>query len=117
VRVYLDESLSPTIAALLRARGVDAVSAHEVGRLGADDRSQLRYATEEGRAIVTPNLRDFLTLAADAVRENELHGGIILVSPRVPAHAFSRTADSIATIAALHPGGIAGAVVYAASEA
>lgn len=50
---YLDENRSPHVAAILRARGLDAVSAHEVGNTQFDDRTQLRYATGKHPAIVT----------------------------------------------------------------
>jgi hypothetical protein len=53
MKVYLDEDLSPTVARILRDHGVDAVNAHEVGKVQLDDRAQLAEATGDGRAIVT----------------------------------------------------------------
>ena len=67
MKVYLDENLSPRIAEILRAGGVDAVSAHEAGRTGIDDRSQLAHAAQDGRAMVTCDVSDFLVLAAEAI--------------------------------------------------
>jgi predicted nuclease of predicted toxin-antitoxin system len=64
--VYLDEDVSPIVARLLRDKGVDAVSVHEVGRVQLDDRGQLAEATGAGRAIVTANVVDFLALAHDS---------------------------------------------------
>ena len=62
MKVYLDEDLSPIVAQILREKGVDAVSAHEVGNVQLDDRAQLTEATRDGRAIVTANVVDFLAL-------------------------------------------------------
>ena len=45
MKLYLDENLSPRIAEISRARGLDAVSAHEVGNTQLPDVAQLRHAT------------------------------------------------------------------------
>ena len=113
MKVYLDENLSPRIAEILRAAGVDAVSAHEAGRTGIDDRSQLAHATQEGRAMVTCDVSDFIVLAAEAIAANAEHAGIILVPPRLPARALSEIAAALQAIAARYPEGIAGLVLYA----
>ena len=110
--VYLDENLSPRIATILRARGIDAVSAHEVGNTRLDDRSQLRYATGDGRAIVTGDIQDYLALAAETIATNASHAGIILVPSRIRTDDFSRIAQRVAGIARLHPEGLAGVVTY-----
>ena len=67
MKVYLDEDLSPTIAELLRQRGMDATSAQDIGNTQVDDRAQLEYATRQGRAVVTANVVDFIQLAHEAV--------------------------------------------------
>jgi predicted nuclease of predicted toxin-antitoxin system len=113
VKVYLDENLSPRIAEILREGGVDAVSAHEAGRAGIDDRSQLAHAAQEGRAMVTCDVSDFLVLATEAIAANAEHAGIILVPPRLPARALSEIAAALQAIAARYPEGIAGLVLYA----
>ena len=113
MKVYLDENLSPRIAEILRAAGVDAASAHEVGRTGIDDRSQLAHTAREGRAMVTCDVPDFLVLAAEGIAANAEHAGIILVPPRLPARAFSDIAAALQEITERYPEGIAALVLYA----
>ena len=76
--LYLDEDLAPAIAERLRRRGIDAVSAHEVGMTGHSDSTQLDYAASAKRAIVTRNVRHFRVLGAARVRSQTPHSGIIL---------------------------------------
>jgi predicted nuclease of predicted toxin-antitoxin system len=112
VKVYLDENLSPRVAELLRARGIDAVSAHEAGNAQLDDPSQLRYAAAEGRVIVTANIVDFVELAAEAIAGNTDHAGIVLVPSTFRTDEFSAVAQAVEQIVQQYPGGLTGAVVY-----
>jgi uncharacterized protein with PIN domain len=112
VKFYLDENLSPRVAETLRARGVDAVSAYEVGNAQLDDRAQLRYAAQEGRAIVTCDLVDFTTLAIESIAENREHAGIILVPSAFRTNEFAGIAQAIEEILRRYPRGLAGGVVY-----
>jgi hypothetical protein len=113
VKVYLDENPSSRIAEILRAAGVDAVSAHEAGRTGIDDRSQLAHAARKGGAIVTCDVTDFLALATEGIAANAAHAGIIVVPPSLPARAFSDIAAALREIAERYPEGIPGLVLYA----
>ena len=61
MKIYIDEDISPKVSVILRKRGIDAVSAHEVGMLEASDENQLSYAVAEGRVLVTRNRDDFIT--------------------------------------------------------
>jgi hypothetical protein len=111
VKVYLDENLSPIIARILRDKGVDAVSAHEMGKIQLDDRAQLAEATRGGRAIVTANVVDFLALAHDAVARNAEHAGIILVPSSFRGDEFQTIADAVHTAVSQHPKGWVGLVI------
>ncbi|MDP8921310.1 MAG: DUF5615 family PIN-like protein [Chloroflexota bacterium] len=77
-RLYVDEDILPDLARVLRGRGEDAVSAHDVGRLGVADSAQLAYAAQEGRAIVTSNVADFIRLAREWSADVRSHAGIIV---------------------------------------
>ena len=62
MKLYLDEDISPKVSVILRKKDVDSVSAHETGMLQASDEEQLTFAATEGRAMVTRNRDDFITL-------------------------------------------------------
>ncbi len=68
VSFYLDESLSPEIAAQLSMQGIDIIR----GQLRADDSVHLERATAMGRVLCAED-DDFLSLAAPGVE----HAGII----------------------------------------
>jgi predicted nuclease of predicted toxin-antitoxin system len=112
VKLYLDENLSPRIAELLRARGLDAVGAHEVGNTQLADHAQLRDATSHGRAIVTCDVADFVVLATELIAANADHSGIVLVSAGFRTDDFNGIADAIERAARGYPGGLPGAVIY-----
>jgi hypothetical protein len=78
IRLYLDEDVHKQVAAGLRLRSFDVVSAHEIGRWGFTDESQLSYASSEGRAIFTYNASDYLELHQEWLRRGKDHCGIIV---------------------------------------
>jgi predicted nuclease of predicted toxin-antitoxin system len=83
MKFYLDEDLSPQIAERLRKKGIDAVSAFDVGNVQLSDREQLACAAAAGRCLVTRNVRHFVALAQDAIRRHEPHAGIMLCPPSI----------------------------------
>jgi glycosyltransferase involved in cell wall biosynthesis len=113
VTFYLDENLSPRIAEMLRARGLDALSAHEVpGNIQLDDRSQLLYAAGAHRAIVTCDIEDFAELTGEFIATNREHAGIVLVPPSFRTDDFAAIADAVEQMARDYPGGLVGAIVF-----
>lgn len=80
MRLLLDEQLSTAVAKQLKRRGHDVVVVSEVGLRGSDDAAVLAWATEERRALVTNNIRDFRPLHAAHVTSQTPHFGIVLVS-------------------------------------
>jgi uncharacterized protein with PIN domain len=61
-RYFLDENVLEYLVAPLRRAGFDVFSATEAGRKGKTDAEQLRWATEQGRVLITHD-RDFLRIA------------------------------------------------------
>jgi len=83
LRLFLDEDVHAALAAALRKRGHDAIHALEEKRLGLSDESQLNFATEENRCLVTFNVGDFVRLHNRWIDEGHEHAGII-VSKQLP---------------------------------
>ncbi len=106
MKLYLDEDLSPRIAENLRKRGVDALSAHDMGNIQLSDREQLAFAAREGRCLVTRNVRHFVVLSQDAIARQEPHAGIILCSPSRRGFEIRTIADGLARVAKQFPRGL-----------
>src|SRR5438128_2350389 len=78
VRLYLDRHVMTRLATDLRPRGYDVLTTEEAGKDTASDEEQLRFATAEGRAIVTFNIRDFAPLHEQWQAARRTHAGIIV---------------------------------------
>ena len=109
MRALLDEQLSPQIAALLRRRGYDVVAVTDRTELiGSSDRVLLEVASDERRALITNNVKDFRPLAAGRLARGQTHGGLILVpSSRARRRAsVEHLADAIERVLRDHPEGL-----------
>jgi predicted nuclease of predicted toxin-antitoxin system len=106
VRFYLDEDLAPSIAVGLRKKGIDAVSAHEVGNVGLGDTEQLAFAAGQRRCLVSKNARDFGRLGHAAVDQGHPHAGIVLCPPRMGGGNVGVTVSALMAIAARYPAGL-----------
>lgn len=81
--LLLDEMFSDAIAQQLRAKGHDVVSVVAYPALvGLPDDQILAYATTEGRALVTANIKDFMPLDSHYRAAGQAHPGLILVSTK-----------------------------------
>ena len=109
---YLDEDLSPTIADILRGRGLDVTSAHQVGTTQLSDDQQLQHATHANRALVTRNVRDYVLLANTWIARGQNHQGIILIPASFRGDEYAAIADAVERVARANPDGLGGAVVF-----
>ena len=81
-RFFTDEDVYAAIAPALRKSGIDAVSTPEVGRLSESDESQLEWAANEGRILVTFNAGHFAKLHTAWMKAGRHHAGIVVSSQR-----------------------------------
>jgi hypothetical protein len=84
------------VAELLRKSGFDAISTPEAGRLEESDVSQLSWAAQEKRTLVSFNVPDFAALHTEWVQNGLDHSGVI-VSKRIPIGAFVRRLVKLGT--------------------
>jgi predicted nuclease of predicted toxin-antitoxin system len=95
VRYLLDEDVNPAVADVARGLGLDVTSVHELGRWGLPDEEQLRFATSEGRILVTRNRNDFIRLLRATYASGE-ECTIVLVLPyTLPNQDAARMAHAL----------------------
>jgi len=81
-RFFTDEDVYSGVAVGLRKAGLDAISTPEAGRLGESDESQLAWAAQERRVLVTFNVAHFAELHAAWIESGGRHAGIVVSSQR-----------------------------------
>ena len=85
--LLLDEMFSDDIARQLRTNGYDIISVvADPALVGLPDDQVLAYATTEGRALVTANIKDFVPLDSRYRAAGQSHAGLILVSTKTFPH-------------------------------
>jgi hypothetical protein len=81
--LLLDEMFTDDIAQQLRTKGYDVISVvADQALVGLPDDQILAYATTEGRALVTANVKDFIPLDTRYRAADQSHAGLILVSTK-----------------------------------
>jgi predicted nuclease of predicted toxin-antitoxin system len=89
IRLYLDADVDVKLAANLRRAGYDCVSAREVGNAALDDETQIVFATNEGRVLLTHNIQDFVPIFERWWHANRNHPGIV-ASQQIPLGELQR---------------------------
>lgn len=105
MRLLLDEHISTVAAMELCRRGHDVVTATQVGLDGRPDAEVFAWATEERRAVVTADLRDFPLLHKAAISRDEPCWGLILL-PRpewTTADCIGRLVRALDELLRAHP--------------
>ena len=97
-RLYLDEDVAPELARMLRDRGYDAISVHEIGALGLTDDEQLERATGEGRVLLTYNYHDFLPMSEDWFRAGRWHAGIVISYRQYARHEIGTLCRTVVSM-------------------
>lgn len=82
MRFFMDEDVYGAVALALRRAGIDAISTTETGRVGESDESQLDWASDAERVIVTFNVGHFADLHAGRLAQGRRHAGIVVSSQR-----------------------------------
>ena len=106
MRYYLDEDLSPKIAELLRKKGVDCISAHEIEMVQVSDLEHLELAAREKRCLVTKNRDDFIRLTVQFFNDHLPHYGVLIIPGTIPGDRFSIIAGVLPRYAHRHSKGM-----------
>lgn len=78
VALYTDEDVTNQLAALIRQRSHEAISALDIGMMERPDETHLMYAAEHGLTLFTYNERDYIHLAQQWARAGRAHAGILI---------------------------------------
>jgi hypothetical protein len=89
IRLYLDADVDVRLAANLRRAGYDCVSAREVGNAALDDETQMVFAANEGRTLLTHNIQHFVPIFERWWHAGLSHPGVV-VSQQVPLGELQR---------------------------
>ena len=77
-RLYLDEdAMDNDLVRALRMRGLDVITALDVGLIGSTDLDHLELAIESGRVLYSFNVSDFMNLHTQFLATGRNHAGII----------------------------------------
>jgi len=92
IRLFTDEMIDPQLAHTLTSQGYDVEAAHAVGRANRSlpDEAQLEAATQQARAILTFNGRDFIALDRQWKAVGRTHAGIIVSAQVTNVYLLAR---------------------------
>ena len=82
IQFFTDEDVYGAVATQLQNSGFDAVSTPDADRLGVSDESQLAWAAQENRVLVTFNVSDFARLHYQWLGDGRHHAGVIVSRQR-----------------------------------
>lgn len=78
MKLLLDEMYPAVLAERLRAAGIEAAPAEELGLAGRSDPDLFAAAVAEGYPLLTENVADFARISADHLNAGRHHPGLLL---------------------------------------
>jgi len=79
IRFYLDEdAMDSDLVRALRVRGVEVITANDVGLIALPDEKHLSWAAENGCVLYSFNVSDFMALHVSYLASAKDHAGIVL---------------------------------------
>lgn len=106
MRYSLDEDISPQVAEIARALGLDVITSHECGRNGLLDDEQLQLAAADERCFVTRNRNDFIQLTIDFLEAAQPHTGVLIVSRTLANDGAAAIAQALLAHEQSHEAGL-----------
>jgi predicted nuclease of predicted toxin-antitoxin system len=100
IRLYLDENIWRGLTEALRQHGYDALHVRDANRAGLADELQLAYAAEQGRAVLTYNIRHFIPVAELWYEAGRDHAGIVLSEELEQGELLRRVLNLLAAVSA-----------------
>ena len=83
IKLLLDEDVHAALSDILQKRGFDVVHAQQADKKGISDIELLAFAVQQQRCIMSFNVRDYVLLHNEYVRQEKEHWGVI-VSKQLP---------------------------------
>lgn len=99
-KIYLDEDVQAYVAEALRLRGWSAITTEEAGRRQATDRDQIQFATDNGFALLTYNVRDFPRIHYEMMARGEEHAGLLVATQDDPSRTVRILLKIVSSISA-----------------
>lgn len=100
VKLLLDEHIWSGLAEALTERGYDVIHLLNTEQSGIDDELLLAFATTEGRAVLTFNVRHFAPLVRCWYETGREHAGVILSTQQPPERLLKQVEKLLATLSA-----------------
>jgi hypothetical protein len=96
LKLLLDEMYPPSLAERLRGEGIEAATVSELGLAGCSDAELFTAAVEQDYTLLTENVADFASIAAEQLSAGQHHSGVLIAL----SSRFSRRPAGIAPLAA-----------------
>lgn len=107
MRFYFDEDVTPQVAVMAHARGLDVVSCHARNDRRLPDDEILRLAALDGRCVVTRNRDHFIRWTVRFFEHEWPHAGVLIVPYSLPNSAPARIARALAEYVRAYQQGLA----------